>query len=231
MTEAERQSLALKDFVQSGKHAYQSYGVWWGLPDNVSGIRPRFYSDTPAGQATRFLVDGFASVADGGTILEIGTGGGRWLPALLASAARRIVCVDGIPEFQTATQATLDRDTLSRPATIEFVVSDDGTLPTIGRATVSWVWSFDTFVHFHDGLFRSYCRTVSEVLKTGGVFHLHFAHRYPGCDVDGECFKYWDTEALVAFLAGLHLQPTGPCVEFRGGFGSKLMLFKRLPDS
>jgi SAM-dependent methyltransferase len=202
--EAIRQQKALQQFVASGQYRHRVYGMEWGDP----------YTDPTLSQVLhRFLLPFLAPQS---VVLEIGAGGGRW-SRHMAGRVGRLILVDGAPEFETAIRRMLDcRD-------LDFVVSAAGRLPRVPTAGVDFVFSFDTFVHFHPPLFDAYVASVGRVLRPGGHFTLHHARRYEGCDFDPRCFQYRDEVQVDALLRQHGLEPTGflplPC-----GLGSRVVL-------
>jgi SAM-dependent methyltransferase len=113
-------------------------------------------------------------------------------------------------------------------------VSQDGNLPEIPDSSVDWVWSFDTFVHFHPELFDRYLREIARVLRPGGpgckggLLHLHYAVAWPGLEHNADCFQYRQPEQVADLAYTLGLHRTGRRVEYRSGFGSLLEEFRRV---
>jgi len=206
-TEAGRQQAALRAFVRAGGPAGRVYGLQWGDPraDPVlAAVRDRFllpYLSPP------------------GTVLEIGTGGGRWTREMVGRAAR-LVLADGVPEFEAAVRGHLP----GIGAT--FLVAPDGRLPAVADGSVDFAFSFDTFVHFHEPLFDAYVETVGRVLRPGGYFTLHHARRYPGCGDGAGCFHYRDEPAVAAVLGRCGLREVADYPIPRG-FGSRVVLARR----
>ena len=152
MSEAERQRYGLELYVEAGDFS-RYYGIQYGDP-----AAPKF--DT----AREIL-----STEPGSTVMEIGSGGGRWSQFIIGKASRSIL-VDGTPASEAAI-----RGHFLVPDSTEFIVSPGGKLPTVPDASVDFVWSFDTFVHFDPLLFWAYCREVARVLRSGGRFMLYYA--------------------------------------------------------
>lgn len=157
MRESDRQIAGLERHVAGG--ADSVYGHQWG---------------DPARPPLRAVVDEWIApaTAAGETIVEIGVGGGRWVPWYAARMSRCIL-VDGTPAAEEAV-----RRHCTGP--LEFMMSADGLLP-IADASVDYVFSFDTFVHFDLDLFDAYIRTCGRILKDAAVLHLHYATWWPEC--------------------------------------------------
>jgi ubiquinone/menaquinone biosynthesis C-methylase UbiE len=214
LTEAERQQGALRAFVRSGGPATRVYGLEWGNPRR---------DPIQAEVLRRFLLP---FLSPPGTVLEIGAGGGRWTREM-AGRAVRLILVDGVPEFEAAIRQHLpDLDAT-------FLVAPEGRLPDIPDESVDFVFSFDTFVHFHRPLFDTYVETAGRVLRPGGHFVLHHARHYPGCEHGPSCFQYRDEPDVNAVLVRNRLHEIIgypiPC-----GLGSRVVLARRvgsLPDS
>jgi len=155
MRESEKQVAGLEAYVERGDFS-RYYGIQYGDPKSDAW-------------PWREQVMGDLLLNIDGTVLEIGAGGGRWSQFIVPEAKRSIL-VDGTPASEAAI-----RGHFAWNADVEFVVSEDGKMPTVPDASVDFVWSFDTFVHFDDRLFWQYCREVARVLRSGGRFMLYYA--------------------------------------------------------
>ena len=172
--EMSAQQAALQQFVVSGQHHQQVYGLQWGDPR-----QDRHLQDVVEQALVPFVP------SSDGTIVEIGAGGGRWSRELIGRAAR-LILVDGEPLFEQAIQRHSDC------RGVEFVVSPDGALPAIADASVDFVFSFDTFVHFHNELFDRYVASIGRILKPGGFLTLHYARFFADLpDHNANHFNYW----------------------------------------
>jgi SAM-dependent methyltransferase len=145
----------LGKYVAEGKHLDRVYGLQWGDP----ATHLKYITEG-------WLIPGARTAQ---VSLEIGVGGGRWVPHYVNIVGWAIL-VDGTPAARTAVSAHVTK-------AFDFHVSYNGGLPFQHSATVDWVWSFDTFVHFPQPLFDRYVGEVARVLRPGGVFHLHYAVR------------------------------------------------------
>jgi ubiquinone/menaquinone biosynthesis C-methylase UbiE len=111
------------------------------------------------------------AMPEGGVILEIGPGGGRW-SEILAAHAQRLVLVDVTPK---ALELCLER--LRDRSNVEYVLSTGADLPGVADESVDAVWSFDVFVHIAPLDQARYLREIGRVLRPGGVALIHHAHR------------------------------------------------------
>jgi ubiquinone/menaquinone biosynthesis C-methylase UbiE len=105
----------------------------------------------------------------GGTVLEIGPGGGRW-SVILAPRAERMIVVD-------VAQKPLDlvAQRLNGVGNLECVLSDGATLTGVDDQAVDAVWSFDVFVHIRPRDQAAYLAEIARVLRPGGVAAIHHA--------------------------------------------------------
>jgi ubiquinone/menaquinone biosynthesis C-methylase UbiE len=108
-------------------------------------------------------------IPEGGTVVEIGPGGGRW-SVVLAPRAERLVLVD-------VAQRVLDlsRERLGHLDTVSYVLSSGADLPGVDDGSVDAVWSFDVFVHVAPLDQVRYLEEISRVLRPGGVAAIHHA--------------------------------------------------------
>jgi len=109
------------------------------------------------------------TIPPGGTVVEIGPGGGRW-SVLLQPRAERLILVD-------VAQRPLDlvAERLGGAPNVEYVLTDASALPGVADASVDAVWSFDVFVHIAPGDQAGYLGEIARVLRPGGVAAIHHA--------------------------------------------------------
>lgn len=133
----------------------------------------------------------------GGTIVEIGPGGGRWTEELSRLAAR-VIAVDISAEC-----LRVCRERFAGAGNIEFVLTSGCDLPGVGDGAVDAVWSFDVFVHINRPEVESYAREFGRVLKPGGVGVLH--HGTTG-GATGGWRSNLTAESMVEVLKGAGLE-------------------------
>ena len=109
------------------------------------------------------------TIPAGGTVLEIGPGGGRW-SALLASRSEQLILADVTPRA-----LELCRERLGDPAHVRYVRSHGSDLPGVADASVDAVWSFDVFVHLAPLDQAGYLDEIARVLRPGAVAAIHHA--------------------------------------------------------
>lgn len=104
---------------------------------------------------------------EGGALVEIGPGGGRWTETLL-EVGERLVAVDISEEcLRVCAERFRDADN------VEFVLTPGNTLPGVGDGSVDAIWSFDVFVHINRAEVVGYASEFARVLRSGGVGVLH----------------------------------------------------------
>lgn len=203
MTEAERQATYLE--------AYKGHGIYgahdWGDPETCGELRDILWEwirpNLGAEQA----------------VLEIGAGGGRWSRYLRPAAT--VYLVDASPRSES-----LIRECLRESDRFTFLISRDGSLGMIPTDSVDYVFSFDTFVHFHQELFDAYLQEIARVLKPGGVLHLHHAARI-GTEDNPVCFLYREPLELAETVQGLGFEGPLRRLHRPSGYGSILVEFRR----
>jgi SAM-dependent methyltransferase len=105
-------------------------------------------------------------VPAGGTVLEIGPGGGRWTEVIAPRAQRTIVA-----DVSTTVLALVAQ----RVAGVETVLSPGARLPGVADASVDAVWSFDVFVHVAPADQAGYLAEIARVLRPGAIAVIHHA--------------------------------------------------------
>ena len=111
------------------------------------------------------------TMPQGGTILEIGPGAGRWTAALHARADR-LILVD-----ITDTTLELCRERLGDPDDVVYLCTAGSSLEGIDDAGVDAIWTFDAFVHIAPLDVAAYLEEVRRVLRPGGVALIHHTGR------------------------------------------------------
>ena len=119
----------------------------------------------------RALIDDVLArwIPQGGCVLEIGPGAGRWSQPLMERASR-LILVD-------VSERTLElcRERFRGAGNVEFILSSGTDIPGIVDASVDAVWSFDVFVHVAPVDQANYLTEIARVLAPGGVAVVHHA--------------------------------------------------------
>jgi SAM-dependent methyltransferase len=106
-------------------------------------------------------------ILDGGVVLEIGPGAGRW-SKVLASRASRLVLAD-----VSERPLELCRERFNGDTRIEYVLSSGSDLPGVEDGSIEAVWSFDVFVHVAPGDQAACLGEIARVLAPGGTAVVH----------------------------------------------------------
>jgi SAM-dependent methyltransferase len=106
---------------------------------------------------------------EGGALLEIGSGGGRWSEALAARASR-LTLVD-------VSERALEicRERFRDATNVEYVLSSGTSIPRVTSGSIDGVWSFDVFVHIAPCDQADYLTEIARVLAPGGIVVIHHA--------------------------------------------------------
>lgn len=222
-SEAERQARDVTQFAATSLG--ELYGANWGDP----WTDPRL----------RLVLDQFVLPKLSGMtrLCEIGSGGGRWSRYLIRTG-KPVLMIDGSPESETLIRALqwTDSEAESMRTQAEFLVSRDGRVPHRYSRQFDYVFTFDTFVHFDLALVLEYLRSISRMLRPGGVFHLHYAdllssHWFANLDEwESACqsFRYIGRQEITALLHKFGLRETGLSMEFSAN-GSRLIECRLMP--
>lgn len=103
----------------------------------------------------------------GGSIVEIGPGGGRWTEYLL-EIGKAVTAVDISEEC-----LRVCRDRFSEHDHIEFILTPGNELPGVADQSSDAIWSFDVFVHINKEEVKAYALEFHRVLLPGGIGVLH----------------------------------------------------------
>lgn len=106
-------------------------------------------------------------IPSGGTILEIGPGGGRWTECL-QQIAGHLILVDLTREC-----IELCRERFGDTPQIEYHVNDGRDLAFVQTSSVDAIWSWDVFVHIAAADVESYVEQFQRILKAGGTAVIH----------------------------------------------------------
>lgn len=158
-------------------------------------------------------------IGEGGLVVEIGPGGGRWTEELQKRASKLI----GLDISQACVDTCRRR--FAGSDNVEFRVSSGTDLPGVKDGSVDHIWSFDVFVHINAKELTAYASEFARVLKPGGSGVLH--HGTAGGSTGGwrsdvtdkrmselltaaglevlQQFRSWiDTDTTVEHQAGLY---------------------------
>lgn len=134
------------------------YGDHWGDPE----------ADPALGQVRDDWVT--PVVGQGRTVLEIGSGGGRWTQYLLGAA--RLWCVDINPEmFDYLRQRFGERPNLS------YVRTTGTDIAGVPAGSVDLAFSFGTFVHLDPELVDGYLATLRGLMRPGADLVLQYPEK------------------------------------------------------
>ena len=106
------------------------------------------------------------NVPEGGAVLEVGPGGGRWTE-LLQQRVSRLYVVD-----VSERAIELCRERFADCPNIEFQVGKGASVNVID-CSLDAIWSYDVFVHINPQDARSYFREFRRILRPGGRAVIH----------------------------------------------------------
>tara|TARA_Y100000310_G_scaffold274205_2_gene290070 strand:+ start:11807 stop:12436 length:630 start_codon:yes stop_codon:yes gene_type:complete len=106
---------------------------------------------------------------EGGVILEIGPGGGRWTEELI-SLADTLILVDLCEACITHCRQRFQGHTH-----IQCIKNDGKSLAAMSSNSIDSIFSFDVFVHIAPDDIASYVAEFHRVLKPGGIGVIHHA--------------------------------------------------------
>jgi SAM-dependent methyltransferase len=157
------QVRAIEEFAATGSGMY---GAAWGDPETTPHLIP-----------VRERLAAVLSLYHDPSVLEIGSGGGRWTEHI--QRLTECGCLSILEGTQVAidlTKTHLARCGLRPPGLCG--VSSDGHFANLGMFDV--VFSFDVFVHFNDELIVNYLELIASRLKPGGHALISVACEYTG---------------------------------------------------
>ena len=106
-------------------------------------------------------------IPDGGVVLEIGPGAGRWSEGLLRRAAK-LVLVD-----VSERPLELCRERFNGDTAVQYILSSGSDLPGVEDGSIDAIWSFDVFVHVAPRDQAAYLEEIARVLAPGGIAVVH----------------------------------------------------------
>jgi ubiquinone/menaquinone biosynthesis C-methylase UbiE len=130
------------------------------------------------------------NIAEGGVVVEVGPGGGRWTD-ILRRRARKLFVVDVSDKA-----LGLCRERFRDSSNIDYLLSDGRTI-AVPDASVDAVWSYDVFVHINPMDTRGYFAEFRRILKPGGRAVVH----HPGPPLAGDRVGAWRSDLTDAMVA------------------------------
>ncbi len=168
-SETETISEAWDSYAYRHQKAHKAFvlGEEWNEA-NVIGIQ------APNEHIPLFLYDTLFAPFFGhcGTLLEIGSGGGRFTDLLLL-CADRLIAADTSP-----TMLALLQSRMSQEKKINYLQLDGKGLSQIPSNSIDAVFSFDVFVHLQHWDIYNYIQEINRVLKSGGKAIVHHSNTF-----------------------------------------------------
>lgn len=106
-------------------------------------------------------------IKPGTTILEIGSGAGRWTE-ILQPLAKELIAVD-----VSSRAIGICRKRFASAANTKFFLNRNADLEFIPDKTIDAIWSYDVFVHMNPGTTDRYLSEFKRVLVPGGIAVIH----------------------------------------------------------
>lgn len=139
-----------------------NYKVWQGIPWEGANLMGESWTPGPAWKQA--LIEEFCKIIKpGGTILEIGPGGGRWTE-FLQKLADRLILVDLSDKC-----IALCKERFESCDNISYIVNDGADLSSIEPDSADYIFSFDCFVHMSPTDIEQYVSQIPRILKRGGT--------------------------------------------------------------
>jgi SAM-dependent methyltransferase len=164
-----RWALDFKKFRK--KYPQKLYGSQWGDPDvrGIGYLVKHLFRSHKAPAPLYKVVDQYIKpyVKADATVLEIGSGGGRWTRYLVP--AGKVIAVDINAEFFDPLR------TMFPHANLEFYQPAGFDLRAVASESVDFVFSFGTFVHIEPDGIAQYLAEIRRVLRPGAVAVLQYA--------------------------------------------------------
>ena len=130
------------------------FGDRWGDPERFE----------PLLEVRRRFIDPYFTA--GSTVLEIGSGGGRWTQYF--QRAGRLVVVEFNPESFACLRHRFPDLSFTAYQTSGYEMGG------VATASVDLVFTFDVFVHLEPEGIKAYLIEIERVLKPGGVAVVHY---------------------------------------------------------
>ena len=170
--EGERGILGPAHRTYTGHSADQNRDVWTGWDWSTHGNEWNDGADPAAWKESLIHDVLLETIPEGGVVLEIGPGGGRWSDVLQPRADRLVL--------MEVTERALElcRERFAGASNVEYVLTEGATLPSVPDGSVDSIWSFDVFVHVAPVDVASYLAEIARVLRPGGIALIHHSGRF-----------------------------------------------------
>jgi SAM-dependent methyltransferase len=132
----------------------REFGDRWGEPESFAPLLD---------VRRRFIEPYFVS---GGTVVEIGSGGGRWTQYL--RAAGRLIVVEYNPESFDYLRARFPGLAFTPYRTSGYEMHG------VADASADFVFTFDVFVHIEPDGIQAYLHEIERVLRPGATAVVHY---------------------------------------------------------
>lgn len=150
------------DILKYDWHKSRLYGYGWGNPDQAE---TRENDERILGNYLKIKDDYLTPMINSCTVLEIGSGGGKWTQYMLK--AHHIICVELSNVFFDYIKSHLPCDNIS------FYKTSGNELFGIEDHSVDFIFSMDTFPRIPKKLIFDYFKEFARVLKPDGKICLH----------------------------------------------------------
>jgi cyclopropane fatty-acyl-phospholipid synthase-like methyltransferase len=164
----------------------EHFGDRWGHPESFA----------PLLEVRRRFIDPY--FVPGSTVLEIGSGGGRWTQYF--RSAGQLVVVEFNPESFDCLHKRFPDLRFAPYQTSGYEM--DG----VETASVDLVFTFDVFVHLEPDGIKAYLIEIERVLKPGGVAIVHYGDIRKDIARDNPGFSRMTRALMEELIAATHLR-------------------------
>jgi SAM-dependent methyltransferase len=162
------------------------FGDRWGDPETFG----------PLIEVRQRFLDPYVTL--GMTVVEIGSGGGRWTQYL--ARARHLIAVEYNPESFLYLRQRFPNIRLTSYQTTGAEM--DG----IDSASVDFVFTFDVFVHLEPEVISRYLLEIERVLRPGGVAVVHYGDVRKDIALHNPGFSRMTRQKMEALIAATGLR-------------------------
>ena len=127
------------------------------------------------------------------TVLEVGTGGGRWTQFLLG--AGQVYSVDVNP-----TMLEYAARRFGSPSNLQLIHTDGASVPAVPEGSVDFVFSFGTFVHIDPPQISAYLDAFRPLLRPGADLVLQYADKTKPTAAQNIHFAHTDALMMETLL-------------------------------